>query len=163
MPLPADTALRYGHETPPPPHEFFFFDCYGDPRVLHSFPTRRSSDLGVDPSEPFVETAGAAVPGADVRLAAAEELPFADASFDVVLSQLVVNFMRDATRGVGEMARVARRTVASCVWDYAGEMQMLRAFWDAALELDPDAPDEGKTMRWCTRGEPAERWQAAGL
>src|SRR5690606_20451627 len=23
-----------------------FFDCYGDPRALHSFPTRRSSDLG---------------------------------------------------------------------------------------------------------------------
>src|SRR3712207_9246491 len=24
---------------------FFFFKCYGDPRDLHSFPTRRSSDL----------------------------------------------------------------------------------------------------------------------
>src|SRR6266705_5794132 len=24
---------------------FFFFYCYGDHRVLHSFPTRRSSDL----------------------------------------------------------------------------------------------------------------------
>src|SRR5947207_8351331 len=24
---------------------FFFFDCYGDHRDLHSFPTRRSSDL----------------------------------------------------------------------------------------------------------------------
>src|SRR5439155_19910057 len=24
----------------------FFFSCYGDPRDLHSFPTRRSSDLG---------------------------------------------------------------------------------------------------------------------
>ena len=24
---------------------FFFFYCYGDPRDLHSFPTRRSSDL----------------------------------------------------------------------------------------------------------------------
>src|SRR5690242_21167711 len=23
----------------------FFFQCYGDPRDLHSFPTRRSSDL----------------------------------------------------------------------------------------------------------------------
>src|SRR5262245_65069073 len=25
-----------------------FFKCYGDPRHLHSFPTRRSSDLRVD-------------------------------------------------------------------------------------------------------------------
>src|SRR6266496_5432749 len=24
---------------------YFFFQCYGDPRDLHSFPTRRSSDL----------------------------------------------------------------------------------------------------------------------
>src|SRR5262245_65364659 len=30
---------------PPPPPESFFFYCYGVPRDLHSFPTRRSSDL----------------------------------------------------------------------------------------------------------------------
>jgi hypothetical protein len=81
----------------------------------------------------------------------------------VVLSQLVVNFMTDARRGVQEMARVARRTVASCVWDYRGEMTMLRAFWDAALELDPDAPDEGSTMRWATAAELSQLWAEAGL
>ena len=118
---------------------------------------------GVDPSEPFVEAARAAVPGADVRVAASERLPFADAAFDVVLSQLVVNFMVDAEAGVAEMRRVARRTVASCVWDYRGEMTMLRAFWDAALELDPDAPDEGQTMRHCSVGELAALWRSAGL
>jgi SAM-dependent methyltransferase len=48
---------------------------------------------GVDPSEPFVEAARAAVPGADVRVAPAERLPFEADAFDVVLSQLVVNFM----------------------------------------------------------------------
>ena len=61
------------------------------------------------------------------------------------------------------MRRVARRTVAACVWDYAGEMTMLRAFWDAALELDPDAPDEGRTMPVCTPGELRALWEAAGL
>src|SRR5438552_16558242 len=30
---------------------FFFFYCYGDHRDLHSFPTRRSSDLAVDRDE----------------------------------------------------------------------------------------------------------------
>jgi SAM-dependent methyltransferase len=118
---------------------------------------------GIDPSEPFVRAARAAVPGADVRLGAAERLPFADRSFDVVLSQLVVNFMGDADAGVAEMRRVARRTVASCVWDYAGQMTMLRAFWDAALELDPDAPDEGRTMRHCSPEELAALWTGAGL
>jgi SAM-dependent methyltransferase len=118
---------------------------------------------GADPSEPFVEAARAAVPGADVRLAAAEQLPFDDDSFDVVLSQLVVNFMADPEAGVAEMRRVARRTVSSCVWDYAGEMTMLRAFWDAALELDPAAPDEGRTMRHCSPDELAALWWRVGL
>lgn len=118
---------------------------------------------GVDPSEPFLEACRAAVPGADLRRAGAESLPFDDGAFDVVLSQLVVNFIPDAHRGVSEMRRLARRTVAACVWDYAGEMTMLRAFWDAALEVDPDAPDEGRTMRHCSPAELVALWVRAGL
>jgi len=118
---------------------------------------------GVDPSRPFVELCRATVPGVDVRLAGAESLPFEDSAFDVVTSQLVVNFMSDAHRGVSEMRRVARRTVASCVWDYAGGMTMLRAFWDAALELDPAAPDEARTMRFASRGELRTLWEETGL
>ncbi len=95
-----------------------------------------------DPSEPFVEACRARLPGVEVVLAAAEALPFAEGTFDGTLSQLVVNFMRDAEAGVREMARVTRPggVVASCVWDYAGEMTLLRAFWDAAREVDPNAP-----------------------
>jgi hypothetical protein len=74
-----------------------------------------------------------------------------------------VNFMHDAEQGVREMARVARRTVASCVWDYAGEMWMLRHFWDGALDVDADAPDEGRTMRYCSPDELEALWRAAGL
>lgn len=118
---------------------------------------------GVDPSGPFLELARSAVPGADIRQASAEALPFADGSFDVTLSQLVVNFMTDAHRGVSEMRRVARHTVAACTWDYADGMTMLRAFFDAALELDPDAPDEGRTMRYCSQAELRALWEACGL
>ena len=118
---------------------------------------------GVDPSAPFVATARLRVPEADIREAAAEELPFGDASFDLVLSQLVVNFTSDPQRALAEMRRVGRRTVAACVWDYAGEMTMLRSFWDAALELDPNAPDEGAVMRYCSPAELAELWSAASL
>jgi SAM-dependent methyltransferase len=122
----------------------------------------------VDPSEPFVEACRSRLPGLDVTLAAAEELPFADGEFDAALSQLVVNFMNDAERGVREMARVTRPggIVAACVWDYTGEMTLMRAFWDTAREIDPDrgaAADEGAVMRWCREGELAELWGLAGL
>jgi SAM-dependent methyltransferase len=118
---------------------------------------------GVDPSEPFLELARRAVPGATLQRAAAEQLPFDDDAFDVVMSQLVVNFMTDAHQGVSEMRRVGRRVVAGCVWDYADGMTMLRAFFDAALELDPDAPDEAKTMPYASRDALHDLWAAAGL
>jgi SAM-dependent methyltransferase len=119
----------------------------------------------VDPSEAFVDECRRRVPGADVRVAAAERLPAFDAQFDVVLSQLVVNFMDDASAGVTAMRAAAREggTVASCVWDYADGMTLLRAFWDAARESDPAAPDEGRLMRYSTPDGLAELWQACGL
>jgi SAM-dependent methyltransferase len=122
----------------------------------------------IEPSEPFAEACRARVPGADVRIGAAESLPFEDAAFDVVLSQLVVNFMRDAHAGVGEMRRVARPggVVASVVWDYAGEMTLLRRFWDAAQRVDPEgapAHDEGRVMRYCEPAELGDLWREAGL
>src|SRR6266508_649499 len=49
----------------------------------------------VDPSEPFVAACRSRVPGAAVRAAVAEELPFAANEFDVVLAQLVVQLMDD--------------------------------------------------------------------
>jgi len=121
-----------------------------------------------DPSAPFAEACRARVPEVEVVVAAAEALPFADGSFDAVLSQLVVNFMSDPHAGMREMARVARRgaVLAACVWDYAGEMTLLRAFWDAAREIDPERgadADEGVVMRWCGDGELAELWRQAGL
>jgi ubiquinone/menaquinone biosynthesis C-methylase UbiE len=117
-----------------------------------------------DPSEPFVEACAARVPGADVRRADAEELPWADSEFDAALAQLVVNFMRDAQAGVSEMRRVARAggVVAACTWDYGGGMQMLRAFWDSARGFDPQAPDEA-SMRFRTADELEELWRAVGL
>jgi hypothetical protein len=66
------------------------------------------------------------------------------------------------------MARVTRSggVVASCVWDYAGEMTLLRKFWDAVHEVDPSGGrrvDEGIVMPWCASGELEALWQATGL
>jgi hypothetical protein len=55
------------------------------------------------------------------------------------------------------MRRVTRPggLVAGYVWDYAGEMQMMRRFWDAAVALDRGAVplDEGRRFPVC-RPEP---------
>src|SRR4051794_27336654 len=64
-----------------------------------------SNVAAADPSEPFVVACRDRVPGVEVVVAAAEALPFADATFDAALSQLVVNFMRDPVAGVREMTR----------------------------------------------------------
>ena len=98
----------------------------------------------VDPSQPFAAAAGARCPGADVRLAAAEQLPFGDGTFDVTMAQLVVHFMTSPVAGLREMGRVTRRggVVAACVWDHAGGRGPLAAFWQAVRELDPRAQDE---------------------
>ncbi len=55
--------------------------------------------------------------------------------------------------------------MAAYVWDYAGEMQLIRTFWDAAVELDPAAAalDEGRRFPLC-RPEPLrELFESAGL
>ena len=118
-----------------------------------------------DPSEPFVAACAARVPGADVRQAAAEALPWPDEAFDAVLAQLVVNFMRDPHAGVAEMRRVVRPggVAAACTWEYGEGMQMLRVVWDAARALDQAAPDEGETMRLRTPAELDELWRRVGL
>ena len=123
---------------------------------------------GIDPSEPFVEATRARVPGTRIVVGSAESLPFEDGEFDATLSQLVVNFLADPERGVGEMARVTRPggVVAGCVWDYGGGMTMLRTFWESAEALDPESARpsmEQHTMRFSSPAELSELWESAGL
>jgi len=122
----------------------------------------------VDPSEPFAAALAERFPAADVRRGSAEELPFEDGSFDAVCAQLVVNFLSDPERGTAEMARVAREggRVAAAVWDYRGEMTMLRTFWEAAAAVDERgaaARDERTRMRFGEPNEIVELWEGAGL
>jgi SAM-dependent methyltransferase len=122
----------------------------------------------VDPSEAFVATCRRRVPEAEVLVAGGESLPFTDARFAAVLSQLVINFVQDAPATVAEMRRVAhpQAVIAACVWDYRDGMTLLRSFWDAAIELGlPQAVerDQGRTMPYCDRDELSALWRRAGL
>ena len=118
----------------------------------------------VDPSAPFVDSLIDLYPTLTVKLAGAEDLPFADAEFDVVLAQLVVLFMADPARGLAEMVRTAKPggLVGANVWDHGGGKGPLSPFWDAARSINPDAPDESH-MPGVHDGELAAMLQRAGL
>ncbi|MFN8193246.1 MAG: class I SAM-dependent methyltransferase [Nocardioidaceae bacterium] len=119
----------------------------------------------VDPAPSFVEACRGRFPGVDVRQGRAEEVPLEDASVDRGVAQLVMHFVSEPDRAAAELRRVVRPggRVAACVWGFDGGMEMLRAFWDVALEVDPQAPDEARTLRFGEPGELAQLWADAGL
>lgn len=123
---------------------------------------------GVEPSEGFLKTAKENLAGrVALQQGSATAIPLGDASVDVVVSGLVLNFVPDQPAALLEMSRVTSKagTVAAYVWDYAGRMDLMRFFWDAAVELDPDASklDEGVRFPQC-RPEALEKLLAsAGL
>ncbi|AKK26476.1 class I SAM-dependent methyltransferase [Mycobacterium sp. EPa45] len=116
----------------------------------------------IDPSPPFVAAIAERLPDVDARLGIAEELPFATASFDACLAQLVVHFMTDPVAGLEEMARVTRPggTVAACVWD--GTSGALAPFWDAVHMIAPDAQDDA-FRSGASAGHLTELFGEAGL
>ncbi len=130
-----------------------------------------SEVVGIDPSAAYIASAGARMdddPRAHFELGDAQALRAAAATFDVVVSGLVVNFVvPQAEPAVAEMARVTRPggTVAAYVWDYAEGMGLMRYFWDTAGVLDPKAKelDEGRRF-WLCQPEPLSRlFLTAGL
>jgi SAM-dependent methyltransferase len=123
-----------------------------------------SAVSAVDPSPSFAAAVRERLPGVDVRLSAAEQLPFPDDAFDAALAQLVVHFMADPVVGLREMSRVTRPggVVAACVWDHAGGRGPLTAFWSAVSELDPSAGDESG-LAGVRDGDLARLFAQAGL
>ncbi len=87
---------------------------------------------GVDPAQAQIDLAASKVldPRVGFRTADAQALPFADASFDVVSSALVVNFVPDRIKALSEMRRVVRPSglVAGYVWDFAANASPSAAF-----------------------------------
>jgi SAM-dependent methyltransferase len=97
----------------------------------------------------------------------AQALSEAPASYDAAVSGLVLNFVPQPARMIAELARVVRPggVVAVYVWDYAGQMQLIRRFWDAAVEIDPTARelDEGQRFPICQPDRLGELFRQAGL
>ena len=127
-----------------------------------------ASVAGIEPSEGFLKTARENLAGrATLHQGSATAIPLDDRAVDVVVSGLVLNFVPDQRAALAEMARVTGKggTIAAYVWDYAGKMELMRYFWDAAVELNPGAAslDEGVRFPLC-RPEALEKLFAdAGL
>jgi len=129
-----------------------------------------SEVVGTDPSVAYIALARARMDGdprVHFEIGDAQALRAAAATFDMVVSGLVLNFVPRPELAVAEMARVTRPggTVAAYVWDYAEGMRLMRHFWDAADALDPKAKelDEGQRF-WLCNPEPLSRlFLSAGL
>ncbi len=125
--------------------------------------------MGIDQSEAYARYARAQTPDprASFQVGDAQQLPLEAGQFDAAVSGLVLNFVPRPADAAREMARVTRAggAVAAYVWDYAGEMQLMRHFWDAAAALDPAAVelDEGRRFPLCKPAPLAQLFRDAGL
>jgi ubiquinone/menaquinone biosynthesis C-methylase UbiE len=125
---------------------------------------------GIDFSPVYVEYANQRNRDARITFKVGDicALPFADGSFDRVLSLLVLHFVPQTERATAELRRVARpgATVAAAVWDVRGGYVANRIFYDTAAAFD----EEGlkRRARNYTRpmtrpGELTAAWRAAGF
>jgi SAM-dependent methyltransferase len=130
---------------------------------------RPRSLLGIDQSEAYAGFARRRLgaDGVEFMTGSAEKIDAEEARFDAAVSGLVLNFVPRPALAASEMLRVTKPggTVAAYVWDYAGKMELIRYFWDAAIELDPSAAaaDEGKRFPLCLPGALRDLFQSAGL
>jgi ubiquinone/menaquinone biosynthesis C-methylase UbiE len=117
---------------------------------------------GADPS-PLLEACAERVPGAELKRASAESLPWPDDSFDAALAQLVVHFMDDPAAGAAELRRVTRPggVTATCVWNFGDGMPLLQLFWQSVRAIDPRADTE--TSPYGQREGLEALWRDSGL
>jgi SAM-dependent methyltransferase len=124
---------------------------------------------GIDPSAGFIEHAKAHTPDrkAAFEVGDAQSLPVDAGEFDAAVAGLVLNFVPKPPLAASEMRRAVRPggVVGAYVWDYAGKMELMRYFWDAAVELNPDARalDEGVRFPLCHPQPLAALFREVGL
>src|SRR5262249_30040936 len=123
---------------------------------------------GIEPSAGFLATARANLgERAALKEGSATAIPLPDATVDVVVSGLVLKFVADPRAAMAEMIRVTAPggAIAAYVWDYAGKMELMRIFWDAAVALDPEAArqDEGVRFALCRPERLSALFAEAGL
>lgn len=88
-------------------------------------------------------------------------------TYDVLVNGLGFPQIRETAKALAEFRRVTKPggIVAGYVWDFDGEMQLLRFFWNAAAEFETDAESEDDSERFeiCNPERLAAAWRAAGF
>jgi SAM-dependent methyltransferase len=124
---------------------------------------------GIDRADGYIARAREQVQDSRASFEVGDAQALADeaARYDAAVSGLALNFIPQPNRAVSEMMRVVKPDgiVAAYVWDYAGKMQLMRHFWNAAAALDPLARelDEGRRFPICRPNPLRELFQSAGL
>ena len=124
---------------------------------------------GIDQSAVYVEYANRRAKDARARFQVGDAcaLPFTQGTFDHSLSMLVLQFVPDPDRAIGEMKRVTRAngTVAAATW-HTQELPLHRMFFETAAELDDKAREIRDTAcgrAMARRDGLFEAWKRAGL
>jgi len=126
--------------------------------------------VGLDASGAYIDHACRHIsdPRIEFHMGDACAMPFPDASFDHVLSMLMLHFVPNTAGAVGEIRRVARpgAVVAAATWDLRGGFVAQRVFLDTAAMLDAKA-NELRALNFTrptTRpGALAAAWREAGF
>lgn len=103
---------------------------------------RGASAIGVDVAAAMVALAGRLHPELEFRRADAQELPFADASFDAVVGNFLILHLGRPEQGMAEFVRVLRPggSVALTSWDYPDRARVLGIFQDAVADAGAAPP-----------------------
>jgi ubiquinone/menaquinone biosynthesis C-methylase UbiE len=105
----------------------------------------------IDQSEDFVRTAQKRLGGqVQCRVGNALSLPLDNSSVNISVSGLVLNFIAKPEKALSEMMRVTEAGGAGAVyiWDYAGKMDFLRHFWDAAVDVKSESMSLHESKRF---------------
>jgi ubiquinone/menaquinone biosynthesis C-methylase UbiE len=125
--------------------------------------------ISIDSSSEFIAHAQRSInkPYVHFVVGLAQSLELESKSIDVVVSGLVLNFVSQPKDAVSEMLRVTKPggKIGIFLWDYADGMQMLRYFWDAAVELDNNAKEFDESIRFplCQEGQLESLIREVGL
>ncbi len=133
--------------------------CCGSGVITEAIVERNAptSVVGVDISPDQINFARQRCAHPEVTFETADvmTLPFPDASFDVAVCGLGMNYLPNPRQGLEEFCRVTHSggTIAVYLWDYAHGARFLREFWDAAVAIDSEAAsfDQARRFPMCTQ------------